>query len=298
MKPPRGNGWDFPSGRQPPIPSQKPAARGELGCFWVATKPCFWICPAVWTLEVMRRGHHPQHWQLWARYLIIHPFRPARTNGCHLFPCLSLQGSPALSSITGSSGPLHSLLRGKPLLMTLLVERAVLSLGHPLLTPWSHHSLQRSRRPKEPTRPPSERANLGWCLGNLWKRAWGLGGPQLSPSTGHLQVSPGLKCFTCVPGRPHTVSPPVLFRHWLINDESKFLGLLVNSPCNRTAGSPIQECGDGEDGVDLWGQGCSCFQKQYFVNVFLNFLFWNALKLPPWLLNTVPSKETGLGREK
>lgn len=132
--------------------------------------------------------------------------------------------------------------------MTLFLEGAVLSLGPSLQTPWSHHPLPRSRRPKGPARPPSEWANLGWCPGNLWKRPWGPGGPQLSPSTSHLQVSPGLKCFTCVHRRP-TGNLIVLFRDWLINNELIFLGQ-VNSPCNSTAGSVIKECGGG---VDLWG---------------------------------------------
>ena len=169
----------------------------------------------------------------------MHPFHPARTSGCHLFPPLSLQGSPALSSITGSSGSPHRLERGQLLLMTLFPEGAVLSLGPSLLTPWSHHPL-----PRGPAPAPSEWANLGWCPGNLRKRPWGWGGPQLSPSASHLQVSPGLKCFTCVHG-----DLLVLFRDWLINNESIFLGQ-VNSPCKSTAGSVIKECGDG---VDLWG---------------------------------------------
>ena len=122
-------------------------------------------------------------------------------------------------------------------MMTLLLERAVPFLGPPLLTPWSHHPLRRSRRPKEPARPSSEQTNLGWCLGNLWKRAWGPGRSQLSLSTSHLQVSPCLRCFTCVFSVIHKLLIP--FRGWLINNEPKFLSLLVNSPCSKETGSGI-----------------------------------------------------------
>lgn len=214
MKPLRGKGWVFPSARRPLTSSQIAEARGELGCLRVATKTYFWICLTVSALtlhilEVMRRGRPPQHWRLWAWCLIIQPLSLAHTNGCHLFPRLYLRGSPALSSITGSSGCLVS---GKPLLMTLLGERAVASLGPPLLTPWSHHPLQRSRRPKEPARPSSEQTNLGWCLGNLWKRAWGPGRSQLGLSTSHLQVSPCLRCFISLFRAIHKLF--VLFRDW------------------------------------------------------------------------------------
>lgn len=92
----------------------------------------------------------------------------------------------------------------------------------------------------------------------------------------------------------------VLFRDRLVNNEPIFLGLLVNSPCSKKTGSGIGKCRDCEDGVFLRSQGCSCFQKQYFVNVFiLIYLGGHTLRLPPWLLAAGLSKgQEQTSREK
>lgn len=161
----------------------------------MATRPCFWIRPAALGLtprraEVTRRGRGPP---LWAWYLIIHPLSLARTARCHLLPRLPLRGSPAGSSLAGSSGCRAT---GEPLLMPLLGERVVPSLGPALLPPWSHRPPRGSRRPKEPARPSSEQTGLGWRLGNPWKGAWGPGRPALRLGARHPQVSPCLRCFT------------------------------------------------------------------------------------------------------
>lgn len=91
----------------------------------------------------------------------------------------------------------------------------------------------------------------------------------------------------------------ILFRVWLINNEPKFLSLLVNSPCSKATGSGIGECGDCEDGGNLESQGCSCFQKQCFLCAFILFNFGrHMLRRPPWLFNTGLSKETNEWAER
>lgn len=195
MKPPRRKDWASLSAKEPPMASQGPEARKELGHATASV-------PTPHTSKMVTGGRRPQRQQLWAWSLIIHPLSQAHTYGRHLFPHLCLQGPQAHCSITGSSGSLHCLGRGKLLFMTLLGERAASFLGPPLLTPWSHQPLRRSRRPKEPARPPSEQAKLSWCLRNLWKRAWGQGRPQLGPSPHHLQAVSLLEmtvsCLLCI----------------------------------------------------------------------------------------------------
>lgn len=79
----------------------------------------------------------------------------------------------------------------------------------------------------------------------------------------------------------------VLFRDRSVSNGPTFLGLLVNSAFSKKTEYGIGECWDWEDGIYLRSQGCRCFQKQYFVNVFVLFYFGGpTLRLPLWLLTT------------
>lgn len=197
----------------------------------------------------MRRSQPLRLQQLSAWYLIIHRLSPAHTNGRHLFPRLCLQGAPAHSSTIGSSCSLRCLGRGKLSLMITLVERTVSPLGSPLLTPWRHHLLQRSRRPKEPARLPSEQAKLGWYLRKLPKKAWGQRRSQLHPSTSCHQVSLCLSCLDLFLGDSTTIDPLLPLRHLLINK-----GLIVLGLCHSVITRKLRIVkglrGDDKDAID------------------------------------------------